>query len=86
MPIKKNTTNVVATGKAKARLAKIRTSMPSPTVAHICLAGRKIPVIIFSSPTKNNTIATIIMTEIKVKAGNARATMDNMIVRIPRPI
>ena len=86
MPIKKMTTNAVATGKAIARLANIRTSMPSPIVARMCLEGRKIPVIIFSSPTNNNTTATNIMTEMKVKAGNARAIIDNMIVRIPSPI
>jgi hypothetical protein len=76
----------VAAGKAMARPAKISTSTPRPIVAAFDLWGRNIPVIIFSIPTKNNIIERITIAEIKVAPGNARANIDNIIVRIPRII
>jgi hypothetical protein len=76
----------VAAGKAMARPAKISTSTPRPMVAAFDLWGRNIPVIIFSIPTKNNIIERITIAERKVAPGNARATIDNIIVRIPRII
>ena len=57
------TIKAVATGNEIARPAKIRTRTPRPTVVHRDLVGRNIPVIIFSIPTKNNTIDSITITE-----------------------
>ena len=66
--------------------AKIRTSTPSPIDDHLDFPGEKMPTIICSMQTKNNTAASIQTIEMKVIAGNAKANMDRAIVRAPRPI
>ena len=68
-PIKIIPTKAVATGKASATTANMRTSIPSPTVAKrplLLLLGRKMPVMIFSNPTNNITTARSTTTEMKV--------------------
>lgn len=52
-----------ATGKDIAMPANTRTSTPRPMLDHLDLLGEKIPTIICSIPTKNNSIASIQTTE-----------------------
>ena len=75
-----------ATGKDIAIPANMRTSTPRPMLDHLDFPDEKIPIIICSIPTKNNTVASIQTIEIKVVAGNANANMDSAIVIAPKPI
>ena len=66
-------TNAVHSGKAIVNPANMSTSIPSPTVAHLTLIGRKIPVMIFSIPTINKIIPSTNTTTRNVSAGNCNA-------------
>ena len=75
-----------AIGKDIAIPANMRTSTPRPMLDHLDFPGEKMPTIICSIPTKNNTTASIQTIEMKVVAGNAKANIDRTIVITPRPI
>ena len=64
IPINRTIVIAAATGYDIAIPAKIRTSIPRPMLDHLDFPGEKIPTIICSIPTKNNTMASIQTIEI----------------------
>ena len=74
IPMNAITTNAAAIGNDNAIPAKMRTKIPRPIVAHLDLEeGVKMPVIIFSIPTKKRIAESRATIQMKVRAGKVRA-------------